>query len=102
MNDAGTKLCIMSLICMFIVPIIVFIIGASFMSGDISGATADAYSVIIKLDILSCIVAWGLAIYSRMTYMNRFSLVLLIIYGSLLALFVIGIIVFICIVMGLF
>ena len=51
------------------------------MSGDISGATADAYGVMIPLDIASYIAAWALAIISRVKYKNRFSLVLIIIYG---------------------
>lgn len=58
--------------------------------------------VLIPLDIASYIVAWVLAIISRVKYKNRFSLILIIIYGSLLALSVIGIIVLFCIFMGLF
>ncbi len=59
-----------------------FLIAGRFMSGDISGATADAYGVMIPLDIASYIAAWALAIISRVKYKNRFSLVLIIIYGS--------------------
>ncbi len=72
------------------------------MSGDISGATADAYGVMIPLDIASYIAAWALSIISRVKYKNRFSLVLIIIYGSLLALSVIGIIVLLCFFIGVF
>ena len=72
------------------------------MNGDISGATADAYGVMIPLDIVSYIAAWVLAIISRVKYKNRFSLVLIIIYGALFALSVIGIIVLLCIFVGLF
>ena len=72
------------------------------MSGDISGATADAYGVMIPLDFAFYIAAWVLAILSRVKYKNRFSLVLIIIYGSLLALSVIGIIVLFCVFIGLF
>ena len=61
------------------------------MNGDISGATASAYGVMIPLDIAACITAWVLAIIARVMYKNRFSLVLLIIYGSLLALSVVGV-----------
>ncbi len=72
------------------------------MSGDISGATADAYGVMIPLDIASYIAAWAFAIISRVKCKNRFSLVLIIIYGSLLALSVIGIIVLLCFFIGMF
>ena len=102
MGNKGTKLCIISLLCMFLTPIVIFLIAGNFMSGDISGATAGAYGVMIPLDIASYIVAWVLAIISRVKYKNTFSLVLIIIYGSLLALSVIGIIVLFCVFMGLF
>ena len=102
MDNKGTKLCVISLLCMFLAPIVVFVIAGRFMSGDISGATADAYGVMIPLDIASYIVAWVLAIISRVKYKNRLSLILIIIYGSLLALSVIGIIVLFCVFMGLF
>lgn len=87
---------------MFLAPLVIFMIAGNFMSGDISGATADAYGVMIPLDIASYIVAWVLAIISRVKYKNRFSLILIIVYGSLLALSVIGIIVLFCVIMGLF
>ena len=102
MDNKGTKLCVISLLCMFLAPIVVFVIAGRFMSGDISGATADAYGVMIPLDFAFYIAAWVLAILSRVKYKNRFSLVLMIIYGSLLALSVIGIIVLFCVFMGLF
>ena len=56
----------------------------------------------IPLDIASYIATWDLAIISRVKYKNRFSLVLIIIYGSLLALSVIGIIVLLCFFIGMF
>ena len=102
MGNKGTRLCVISLICMFLAPIVIFLIAGSFMSGDISGATADAYGVMIPLDIASYIVAWVLAIISRVKYKNRFSLILIIVYGSLLALSVIGIIVLLCFFIGMF
>ena len=102
MGNKGTRLCVISLICMFLAPIVIFLIAGRFMNGDISGATADAYGVMIPLDIVSYIAAWVLAIISRVKYKNRFSLVLIIIYGSLLALSVIGIIVLLCFFIGMF
>ena len=102
MDNKGTKLCVISLLCMFLAPIVVFVIAGRFMSGDISGATADAYGVMIPLDFAFYIVAWVLAILSRVKYKNRFSLVLMIIYGSLLALSVVGTIVLFCVFIGLF
>ena len=87
---------------MFLAPIVIFLIAGRFMNGDISGSTADAYGVMIPLDIVSYIAAWVLAIISRVKYKNRFSLVLIIIYGALFALSVIGIIVLLCIFVGLF
>ena len=101
-GNKGTRLCVISLICMFLAPIVIFLIARRFMNGDISGATADAYGVMIPLDIASYIAAWALAIISRVKYKNRFSLVLIIIYGSLLALSVIGIIVLLCFFIGTF
>ena len=102
MENKGTKLCVISLLCMFLVPIVIFLIAGSFMSGDISGATAGAYGVMIPLDMASYIAAWVLAIISRVKYKNRFSLVLIIIYGSILALSLIGIIALFCVFIGLF
>ena len=102
MDNKGIKLCVISLLCMFLAPIVIFLIAGRFMSGDISGATASAYGVMIPLDIAFYIAAWILAIISRVKYKNRFSMVLIIIYGSLLALSIIGIIVLFCIFMGLF
>ena len=102
MGNQGTRLCVISLLCMFIAPIVIFLIAGRFMSGDISGATASAYGVMIPLDIASYIAAWILAIISRVKYKNRFSLVLMIIYGSILALSLIGVVVLLCIFIGLF
>ena len=102
MVNKGTKLCVISLLCMFLAPIVIFLIAGTFMSGDISGATASAYGVMTLLDIASYIAAWILAIISMVKYKNRFSLVLIIIYGSILALSLIGIIVLFCVFMGLF
>ena len=102
MVNKGTKLCVISLLCMFLAPIVIFLIAGTFMSGDISGATASAYGVMTLLDIASYTAAWILAIISMVKYKNRFSLVLIIIYGSILALSLIGIIVLFCVFMGLF
>lgn len=45
MDNKGTRLCIISLLCMFLAPLVVFMIASNFMSGDISGTTASAYGV---------------------------------------------------------
>ncbi len=50
---------------MFLAPIVIFMIASILMSGDISGATAGAYGVMIPLDIAFYIAAWVLAIISR-------------------------------------
>lgn len=71
------------------------------MNGDISGVTADAYKMMIRLDFVSYVTAWILAIISRVNYKNTFSLVLLIIYSVLLVLTIIGIVVLFGIFMGL-
>ena len=102
-NDkGGTKLCIISLLCMFLAPIVIFIIAGMFMSGDISGATADAYGVMIPLDFIAYIVAWVLAVISRIKYKNTFSLVLIIIYSVLLVISVVGIALLFGVFIGLF
>ena len=86
---------------MFVVPVVLFVIcGRFIMNGDISGATASGYGIMIPLDIASYIAAWVLAIMARSNYKNTFSLVLIIIYASLLALSVIGIIALVCIMLG--
>ena len=36
----ASKLCIISIILMFVVPVVAFLIAGMFMNGDISGATA--------------------------------------------------------------
>ena len=101
-GKGGTKLCVISLLCMFLAPIVIFIISAMFMSGDISGATADAYGAMIPLDFAAYIAAWVLAIISRVKYKNTFSLVLIIIYSLLLILSIIGIILLFGIFIGMF
>ena len=102
-NDkGGTKLCVISLLCMFLAPIVIFIIAGMFMSGDISGATADAYGVMIPLDFVAYIAAWVLAIISNVKYKNTFSLVLIIIYSVLLVLSAIGIFVLFGVFIGIF
>ena len=102
-NDkGGTKLCVISLVGMFLAPIVIFIIAGMFMSGDISGATADAYGVMIPLDFIAYIVAWVLAVISRIKYKNTFSLVLIIVYSVLLVLSITGIIVLFGIFIGMF
>lgn len=102
MKNKGTLLGIISLFCMFVAPIFVFIIASLFMSGDISGITGAAYGVMILLDIVLFIAAWVLAIISRVKYKSVFGLVLIIIYGILLVLSILGIVVLSGIFMGQF
>ena len=49
----ASKLCIISIILMFVVPVVAFLIAGMFMNGDISGATAAAYGLMIPIDIAS-------------------------------------------------
>ena len=99
-NNNGTILCIISLICMFVLPIIFFFVSGG--NGDISGATAAAFSVMTRLDLLAYVAAWVLAIVSRVKYKNTFSLVLIIIYGAMLGAALIGFVVLILIMLGVY
>ena len=99
-KNKGTLLCIISLVCMFVLPVIFLLISGG--NGDISGATARAQGIMIRLDICSYLAAWILAIVSRAKYKNTFSLVLLIIYGSILALSIIGAVILFVVMLGLF
>ena len=87
---------------MFVMPIISFLIGGLFMNGDISSATARGYKIMTVIDIAAYIAAWLLAVISRALYKNKFSLVLMIIYGCMLALGVVGFILLIAIFVGAF
>ena len=100
MEKTANKLCIISLILMFGMPVIMFFVFSG--NGDISGSTAAAHRLAVTADIICYVTAWVLAIISRAKYKTRFSLVLLIIYGSLLALSFLGFILLICIMLGLF
>ena len=102
MNKNGTRLCVISLLCMYAAPVIIFIVAAGFMSGDISGATADAYGAMIPLDSISYIAAWVLAIVARAKYRNKFSLVLLILYGVTTALSIFGFVLIFLVILGAF
>ena len=92
MKNKGTILCIISLLCAFVAPSVVFIIAGFFMNGDISWGTDAAYGVMMPIDMVFNIAAWVLAIISRIRYKNFFSLVLIVIYGVSLVFSVLGII----------
>jgi hypothetical protein len=86
---------------MFVMPVVAFMVAGIFMNGDISGATAAAYGGMIPVDIVSYIAAWVLAIIARAKFKSKFALILLIIYGILLALGIIGVIVLLGIFIGM-
>ena len=90
--DNNKKFCIISLLCKFVLPIVVFL--CSNMNGDISGTTAAAYALMIPIDAAASVAAWVLAIIARVRYKSTFSLVLIIIYSILFVLaFVVNILV---------
>ena len=90
MKNEANRLCGASLACMFVLPLLVFIVMAGAMSGDISGATADAYGIIIPVNFCLRVTAWVLAILARKRYGTRFSKVLIILYSVLLVLFILA------------
>ena len=100
MVKKSNQICIISLICMFVMPVISFLISGG--NGDISGATAAAWGRMTIMNIAAYIAAWVLAIVSRIKYKNTFSLVLIIIYAALLSVSMIGIIILFCIFVGMF
>ena len=71
----ASKLCIISIILMFVVPVVALLIAGMFMNGDISGATAAAYGLMIPIDSASYIAAWVLAIIARTRYKSKFEFV---------------------------
>ena len=89
-SNTGTILCIISLICKLAAPVAAGI--AVFILDYIDGSTViDVINSIVYLLVGAAdIAAWVLVIVARVKYKNTFSLVLLIIYLVLLALFVIG------------
>ena len=84
------QLCIISLICMFVIPLVSTLLFRG--NGDISGATASAYDLNTKISLISYIIAWILAIAARKKYNTKFSRVLIIIYSVLFAVLIIAII----------
>ena len=94
----SNTLCIISLIFMFVVPILFSLLFRG--NGDISGSTSSAFSWTFRITSVSHITAWVFAIVSRVKYKEKFSLVLLIIYGSLLALAAIAFFVMIFFIIG--
>ena len=101
-NKNANILCIISLILNFIMPVVTFLIVAILTKGDILGATAAAYEGINLVEIVSYIAAWALVIIARVKYKSKFAQNLLIIYGILHVLGVIGVIVVFCILFGIF
>ena len=101
-RNTGTTLCIISLLCMFVLQIISFFVMGSFANGDISGVTASALKAEAVLDIAGFIAAWILAIVARVNHKNTFSLVLIIIYSVMLALGIFGFAALIFILLGVF
>ena len=99
-DKKSNKLCIISLLLMFAVPFLMFILLGG--NGDISGTTAFAHMLQMPIDITCYIGAWILAVVSRAKYKNTFSLVLIIIYGILSFIALAGVIVLICTLLGLF
>ncbi len=83
-------LCIISLLFMFVFPPIVSLIAGSFMSGDISSVSAGIGNIAFIINIFLCMIAWILAIVARVRYKGKFSMVLLIIYGVMLVLGILG------------
>ena len=100
MVKKSNQLCIISLICMFVMPVVNLLISGG--NGDISGATAAAWGRMITMNIAAYVVAWILAIVSRVRYKKTFSLVLIIIYGVLLGITIMGVIFLFCVFMGMF
>ena len=99
-DKTGYLLCLFSIICMFIAPIVSFFIACMFMNGDISGAVTGAYAYMLVSDIVTYLAAWALAIIARIKYKSTFGLALIIIYAGLLALTIVGAIVLLCVFVG--
>ena len=100
MSKRSNVFCVLSLICMFGVPVIVFLVTSKFANGDISASTFMAVSARFYLNIISYIAAWIIAIRTRKKYKDNFSKTLIIIYASLLGLAVIAVIVLFAVFLG--
>ncbi|MCR5048548.1 MAG: hypothetical protein K6A37_06275 [Saccharofermentans sp.] len=87
---SNKKLCIISFLCNFVLPIVIFLIAGMGMNGDISGMTAAAYALMIPFDVAAAVAAWVFAIIARVKYKSKFSLVLIIIYSVLFVLWLPG------------
>ena len=89
-DSTPTVLCVISLCLYFLAPVICGVISGIFESGDIESIN-EAVSVAFTLIYgLSYIGAWVLAIVARVKYKTTFSKVLLILYGVLTGLVIIG------------
>lgn len=83
-------------------PIATFLIAVILTKGDILGVSAAEYEGMNLVDLVSYIAAWALVIIARVKYKSKFAQNLLIIYGILHVLGVIGVIVVFCILIGIF
>ena len=101
MKKKSDMYCIISLLCMFGVPIGTFFITGLFANGDISIATATANMTGKMINFAAYIAAWVIAIQTRIHYKDRFSKTLIIIYSILLALIIIGIILLVAVLAGM-
>ena len=94
-NHTATILCIISLLCHFVVPTIFTMLLGAFGDGDIGGSDDTiASSFISMLVCVSYLASWVLMIIVRVKYRNStFGKVLMIVYIVILALGIIGFII---------
>ena len=93
-KNAGTTLCIVSILCRVLSPFVCLILGRFLGSGDISSRNGSVMASIFLIYVAAYIASWILAIIARVKYKSKFGLVLLIIYGALIVLGIIGIFAF--------
>ena len=94
-NHTATILCIISLLCHFVVPTVFTMLLGAFGDGDIGGSDDTiASSFISMLVCVSYLASWVLMIIVRVKYRNStFGKVLMIVYIVILALGIIGFII---------
>jgi hypothetical protein len=83
-------------------PIATFLIAVILTKGDILGVSAASYEGMNLVGIVSYIAAWALVIIAWVKYKSKFAQNLLIIYGIIHVLSLIGVIVVFCILIGIF